>query len=120
MPGYSLTALKAMHAMKAMKTKKAKKGTWEWFFSHWRHTQRKMVFSGGLNNTSGGIRGLLRSDLVKNKYGKIVSKKLSCQGKKKRWPAAIKAARKALNLVGFVAIKKGSPLYNMVKKLYKK
>ena len=64
--------------------------------------------------------GLSKGDLVKNKAGKIVSKKLSAKGKKSPWIAAVAAARKALNIKGFAAIKKGSPLYVKAKALYKK
>jgi len=49
--------------------------------------------------------------LMKNKEGKIVSKARSANAKKafggssfKKWADATKAARKALNLTGFVAV----------------
>ena len=62
-------------------------------------------------------------DLIKNKSGKIVSKKRSALAKKnnfiKGWTTAVQKARKALGLKGFVAIKKGSPLYIKAKELYK-
>jgi len=75
------------------------------------------VFAGKASKSKGG---LTKGDLVKSKSGKIVSKKRSAKGKKSPWIAAVAAARKALNLKGFVAIKKGSPLYNKAKQLYKK
>jgi len=75
------------------------------------------VFAGKASKSKGG---LTKGDLVKSKSGKIVSKKASARGKKSPWIAAVAAARKALNLKGFVAIKKGSPLYNKAKQLYKK
>jgi len=75
------------------------------------------VFAGKASKSKGG---LTKGDLVKSKSGKIVSKKASAKGKKSPWIAAVAAARKALNLKGFVAIKKGSPLYNKAKQLYKK
>ena len=49
-----------------------------------------------------------------------VGKKASAKGKKSPWIAACNAARKALNIKGFCAIKKGTPLYNKAKALYKK
>merc|ERR1712167_528913 len=68
------------------------------------------------------LSGLTKSDLIKNKRGKIVSKKASLQAKKnnyvKGWYTAVQKARKALGLKGFVAIKKGSALYKKAKELY--
>merc|ERR1712100_609826 len=58
-------------------------------------------------------------DLIKNKYGKVVSKKSSAKAKKSPWIAAVANARSALKLKGFVAVKKGSPLYAKAKSLYK-
>merc|ERR550514_2019135 len=66
------------------------------------------------------------ADLIKNKRGKIVSKKQSLLAKKrfasglKGWTVAVQKARKALGLKGFVAIKKGSALYNKAKELYQR
>ena len=79
-----------------------------------------MVFSGSKAKTS---TGLTQGDLTRNKNGKIVSKKKSALGKKifsqiKGWVVAVQKARKALGLKGFVAIKKGTPLYNKAKELY--
>merc|ERR1719473_1284721 len=82
------------------------------------------VFRGTKVKTSGGLK---KADIMKNKAGKLVSKKSSAASKKnykgsgaQKWVEACKAARKALGLKGFVAIKKGSPLYNKAKSLYKK
>ena len=66
-----------------------------------------------------------KSDLQKSKRGKIVSKKRSAAGKKayarlKGWTVAVTVARKALGLTGFVAVKKGTPLYRKAKELYAK
>merc|ERR1712147_157149 len=80
---------------------------------------RAVVFRGTKEKTTSG---LTKGDLIKNKYGKIVSKKRSALSKKnnyiKGWTTAVQKARKALGLKGFVAIKKGSPLYNKAKELY--
>merc|ERR1711959_641900 len=96
--------LYTMAAMKAMKKVSAR-------------LAKRHVFAGKSAKTS---TGLSKGDLVKNKSGKIVSKKKSAKGKKSPWIAAVAAARKALNIKGFCAIKKGSPLYNKAKALYKK
>merc|ERR1712188_181803 len=65
------------------------------------------------------VGGLTAKDLVKNKYGKVVSKKASAKAKKSPWIAAVANARSALKLKGFVAVKEGSPLYAKAKSLYK-
>merc|ERR1719161_941789 len=110
-------AMKSMAAMKAMKKKAKKvskiaKGKFA----------KAIVFKGGKEKT---VSGLKKGDLMKSKTGKIVSKKASANGKKAfakniaKWASAVKQARKALGLKGFVAIKKGSPLYSKAKSLYR-
>merc|ERR1711862_834892 len=98
--------------MKAMKKKKVSKTAVGKF-------RKVLVFRGSKEKTIGG---LTKSDLIKNKYGKIVSKKASLRAKKnnfiKGWTTAVQKARKALGLKGFVAIKKGSPLYKKAKEIY--
>merc|ERR1711862_408092 len=112
----AMKAMKAMAAMKAMRAMKKKvvskiaKGK----------RARSVVFHGTKAKTA---TGLVKSDLVKNKRGKIVSKKSLAAGKKayaniKGWTAAVQKARKALNVKGFVAIKKGTPLYNKAKEFF--
>merc|ERR1712039_828741 len=72
--------------------------------------------------------GLTKEKLMRNKFGKIVSKKASAASKKryqssgaKIWADCIKQARKALNLKGFVAINGkqavGKALYAKAKSL---
>merc|ERR1719265_2414726 len=46
-------------------------------------------------------------DLVKNKSGKVVSKKKSALGKANPWIIAVKKARTALKVKGFTPVKKG-------------
>ena len=46
-----------------------------------------------------------------------MSKKKQAKGKKSPWIAAVQAARKALGVKGFSAIKKGSPLYKKAKEI---
>merc|ERR1739847_248407 len=102
-------AMKAMRAMKKKAVSKIAKGK----------MARAVVFRGTKEKTA---TGLTKSDLIKNKYGKIVSKKRSLFAKKnnfiKGWTVAVQKARKALGIKGFVAIKKGSPLYKKAKEFY--
>merc|ERR1719335_1160183 len=67
---------------------------------------KSSVFKGTKVKTSGGLK---KSDLTKNKNGKIVSKKSSAAGKKafkniSKWANATKQARKALGIKGFTPI----------------
>merc|ERR1712151_1146062 len=89
---------------------------------------KSSVFRGTKAKTVGGLK---KSDLKKNKAGKIVSVKASNAAKKKKgaskiiaWGNAVKAARKALGIKGFVAVggktAKGKALYSKAKSLYKK
>merc|ERR1712188_313002 len=114
----AMKAMKAMAAMKAMKAMKKKavskiaKGK----------MARAVVFRGNKEKT---YTGMTKGDLIKNARGKIVSKKASALAKKryatsvKGWIVAVQKARKALGVKGFVAIKKGSALYQKAKELYK-
>merc|ERR1739845_164606 len=88
---------------------------------------KALVFRGSKVKTVGG---LTKEGLIKNKNGKVVSKAASARAKKnfassglKAWTDAIKAARKALNLTGFVAIggksATGKALYAKAKALLK-
>merc|ERR1711967_121534 len=82
---------------------------------------KAVVLRGNKEKTSGGLK---KSDLTRNKNGKIVSKKQSALAKKRfaqtvgPWMQACKKARAALKIKGFVAIKKGSPLYIKAKEFY--
>merc|ERR1712032_470513 len=86
---------------------------------------KSAVFSGRKEKTTSGLK---RSDLVKSKTGKVVSKKASARAKRvyansglKKWADACKKARKELGLKGFVAIGgksvEGKALYAKVKSL---
>merc|ERR1712018_515308 len=86
---------------------------------------RAVVFSGKKQKTASGLS---ISDLVKSKTGKIVSKKMSANAKRrypnsglKKWADACKKARKELGITGFVAIGgksvQGKTLYAKVKSL---
>merc|ERR1711884_833791 len=114
------TSMKAMKGMKVMKAKRVSiiaKGK----------RARASVFRGSKVKTSGGMT---KAKLTKNKSGKIVSKAASARAKKayassgaKAWADACKAARKALNLTGFVPIggksATGKALYAKAKALLK-
>merc|ERR1711900_104122 len=86
---------------------------------------RVVVFHGTKAKTA---TGLTKSDLMKNSYGKIVSKKASANGRKrygntiKGWIQSLSKARKALNLKGFVAVNgksaQGKALYAKAKSFY--
>merc|ERR1712182_12618 len=98
------TMAKAMKAMKAMKKKPISA-----------KLARRHLFSGKLSKTKSGYT---KADFVKNKSGRVVSKKASLRGKKSPWIAAVQKARAALKIKGFSAIKKGTPLYKKAKELY--
>merc|ERR1712079_789882 len=91
---------KPMKAMKAMKKdkKKSKLGS------------KSEVLKGTKIKTKSGFK---QSDLMKNKEGKVVTKRKSAMGLKafkhiENWVNACKTARIELGLTGFVAMKKGS------------
>ena len=107
-------AMKAMKAMAAMKAMRAMKRKTVSKIARGRFA-KVMVLRGTKAKTVGGLTA---SSLIKNKHGRVVSKKLSAKGKKSLWIAAVQKARKALGLKGFVAIKKGSALYKKAKELY--
>jgi len=92
-----------MKRRKAMKVSKIAKGK----------RAKSSVFRGTKIKTSGG---LLKTDLIKSKTGKIVSKKASARAKLTfktnglaRWIAAFLKARKDLKTKGFVPIGGKSP-----------
>merc|ERR1712010_286159 len=106
---------KAMKAMKAMKAAapKAMKAMKKKVISA--KLARRHAFAGKITKTK---TGLVKSDLVKNKRGRVVSKKASLRAKKSPWIAAVTKARKELKIKGFSAIKKGTPFYKKAKELY--
>merc|ERR1712139_17980 len=113
--GSSMKVMKAMKAMKAMKRiSKIARGK----------TAKSRVLRGLKEKTSGGLTA---ASLMKNKRGKVVSKRASANGKKafghiKAWTNAYKTARKELRVTGFVAMNGKSPegkaLYAKTKALY--
>merc|ERR1719487_2184248 len=98
--------MKAMKAMKKKTVSKIAKG----------RLAKVMVLRGSKAKTVGGMTA---KDLTKNKHGRVVSKKKSAQGKASPWIIAVKKARAALKLKGFVALKKGTPFYAKAKEFFK-
>merc|ERR1712232_299710 len=101
---------KTMKAMKSKTISKIAKGKY----------MRAAVFLGNKVKTASGHK---KSDLMKSKTGKIVTKKAHAAGKKayahiKQWTEAVKKVRKEMKLKGFVAVKKGTSFYKAVKALY--
>ena len=105
----AMKAMKAMAAMKAMKAMKKKVVS--------ASLAKRHAFAGKIAKTATGLK---KSDLVKTKTGKIVSKKKSLLAKKNPWIAACKQARSVLKIKGFCVIKKGTPLYKKAKELFGK
>merc|ERR1711865_512141 len=112
---------KAMKAMKKAAMKRAMKAAAPKAMK----AMKKKVISAGLakrhafaGKTTKTRSGLAKSDLVKNKRGKVVSKKSSLRGKKNAWVVACQKARSALKIKGFAVYKKGTPLYVKAKELY--
>merc|ERR1719450_579666 len=106
----AMAAMKAMRAMKKKTVSKIARGK----------LSKVMVLRGTKEKTVGGLTA---KHLIKNKNGRVVSRKASALGKKayaniKGWTVAVQKARKALGVKGFVAVKKGTPLYKKAKELY--
>merc|ERR1711957_655267 len=103
----AMKAMKVVKAMKAMKAMKAKVRGKKW-----------QVLKGTRVKTQGGLE---RSDLMKNKRGKVVSRKASQRSKNNPWMKACNAARKALGITGFAIIggntAQGKALYAKAKSL---
>merc|ERR1719486_873047 len=106
--------MKAMKAMKAMKrVSKIAKGRLAKF----------LVFKGTKEKTTSG---LTKDDLVRNKRGKIVSRKKSALGKKfdrvRGWRESVMKARALMGMSGFVAMNgqtaQGKALYAKTRSFY--
>merc|ERR1712187_205341 len=93
--------MKSMQAMKGMKKKAMKKSV----IAKGKRA-KSSVFRGTKEKTTSGLK---KSDLTKNKNGKVVSKKASAAGKKrygniKGWVSAVSKARKAMGIKGFCPV----------------
>merc|ERR1719361_993911 len=89
---------------------------------------KSRVFRGNKARTVGGLK---KSDLIRNKQGKVVSKKGSAAGKRRyqknglgKWTKAVQGARKALGIKGFQVVggktTKGQALLKKARSLFKK
>merc|ERR1712032_1700924 len=118
LPMKKAPAMKGARSMKAKRVTKIARGKFA----------RSQVLRGSKEKT---VSGMTKDSLMRNKFGKIVSKKASAAARKryqssgaKIWADCIKQARKALNLTGFVAINgkqaEGKALYAKSKSLYEK
>ena len=108
----SKTATKAKRVMKAKRVSKTAHG----------RLAKVMVMRGKFEKTVGGLRA---EGLMKNKRGKIVSKRKSAAsntGKVKHWIDSVMSARELLNVNGFVAVNgkslQGKALYIKAKASY--
>merc|ERR1719408_978747 len=123
LPTYYAPAMKAKRASrsagsqrKVMKSKRVSKIARGRF-------AKALVFRGSKEKTVGGLK---QESLMKNKRGKVVSKRASAQGRRaykriEAWVGACVAARAALRVTGFVAINsktvQGKALYVKAKAL---
>merc|ERR1711977_622431 len=77
----------------------------------------------GMGSTTKTSSGFKKGDLMKSKTGKIVTKSQHAAGKKafkniKAWATAVSQARKDLKVKGFMAVKKGTPLYKATRAIF--
>merc|ERR1740131_437120 len=120
-------------AMKSMKKKSGKKGGMKKKAKKVSKIARgrgakARVFSGQKEKTTSGLK---KTDLTRNKQGKVVSKKSSIRAKKTyqknglaKWTKACQQARKAMGIKGFQAIggktAKGQALLKKARSFFKK
>merc|ERR1719171_45730 len=116
----AMKAMKAMQAMKAMKAMKKKSVS---KIARGRFA-KVLVLRGTKVKTVGGLTA---DKLIKNKRGKVVSKRQSAAGKRsygniKAWTEALMSARKALHVQGFHAVNgkslQGKALYFKTKHFF--
>merc|ERR1719510_898633 len=107
----------AKRAVRRTKVKKPKRVTRKMQTGSYRK-----VWNGTAKFTKGG---LVKDDLMLNKKGKVVSKKMFKSGqrlmKKSGWMTAIMQARKELGITGFCTVNRGAQgvaLYKRAKELY--
>merc|ERR1719264_1472330 len=122
----------AMKAMKSMKKKSSKKGGMKKKamrvskIAKGRGAKAR-VFKGSKASTVGGLK---KSDLTRNKNGKVVSKKSSIRAKKAyqknglaKWTKAVQQARKSLGIKGFQVVggktARGQALLKKARSLFK-
>ena len=78
-------------------------------------TEKRRVWKGKATKTSSGLK---KSQLVKNKHGKIVSAKKSKMGKANSWVRSVSKARKEMGIVKFMPVRKGTALYRRAKEIH--
>merc|ERR1719481_680883 len=124
------SAMKAMKSMKkksAMKSMKKKKAMKVSKIARGRGAKAR-VFNGSKVSTVGGLK---KSDLTRNRNGKIVSKKSSIRAKKTyqrnglaKWTRAVQQARKSLGIKGFQVVggktSKGQALLKKARSFFRK
>merc|ERR1719482_1356040 len=112
--------MKAMKAMKSMKKRAMKKSVVAKGYKT-RAGANRAVFEGRKMRTVGGLK---KDSLIKNKNGRIVSKKASAKGKANKWIKAVSKARASLKLKGFAPIggktAAGQKFLKLAKSFYKK
>merc|ERR1712218_82545 len=110
--------MKSMKKKKAMKVSKIARG----------RGAKARVFNGSKEKTTSGLK---KSDLTRNKNGKVVSKKSSARAKKAyqknglaKWTKAVAQAKKSLGIKGFQIIggktSKGQALLKKARSLFRK
>merc|ERR1719472_531703 len=111
--------MKPMKAMKKAAMKPMKKKKKVSIIARGRMA-KVLVLKGAREHTVGGLKA---KDLMKNKHGRVVSKKRHAQSVKSPWMIAVKAARKALGITGWCACggktPEGRALYAKAKTLQK-
>merc|ERR1712166_741682 len=105
----AMKVMKKKAVMKAMKARRAMKKVSA-------RLARRHAFAGKISKTATGLK---KGDLMKNKHGKVVTKKGHAKGKTNKWIIACTKARAALKIKGFSLIKKDTPLYKKAKELLK-
>merc|ERR1712039_599634 len=83
----------------------------------------KYIVFNGLRDKDKTASGHTKSDLMKNKAGKIVTKKAHANGRRafkrvSKWNDAVTQARREQKVKGFTAIKKSSKLYKRARQIY--
>merc|ERR1711988_1717837 len=72
-----------------------------------REESRALVLSGKKEKT---VKGLRAEDLMKNRWGRIVSRKVSAKSRGNPWIVATKRARASLGITGFCPVGGSSDL----------
>ena len=85
-----------------------------------RRTALRQCFAGKRAKTNGSNT---KNDLMVNKHGKVVSKKMYKRGASSKWMQSVVKARKALHIKGFQVVggksAKGQALLKKARSLYK-